>query len=187
MPPIWRHARCFFETSVRSQLPQYRAQVLHRLPRLRQLDNQQAGDYPEKSQWHMAGTQVDVEWCGMVFLLTKNLNEMFIWSFICLLFVNCKCSDGTNIGEIWWNDVSSQVPWKKKIDAGHAWGACEDRSDIWPDPRVKRRGHGPLIFCPQILDHIVPYPSDTSDPSDPFSSCMFSTVGWHWAHKKMCI
>jgi hypothetical protein len=79
------------------------------------------------------------------------------------------------------------VPWKKKIDAGHAWGACEDRSDIWPDPRVKRRGHGPLIFCPQILDHIVPYPSDTSDPSDPFSSCMFSTVGWHWAHKKMCI
>ena len=107
----------FEETSVRSQLPQYRAQVLHRLPRLRQLDNQQAGDSVEKSQWHMAGTQVDVEWCGMMWngcLLTKNLNEVFIGSFICLLFVNCTCSDGTNIGEIWWNDVSSQVPLKEE-------------------------------------------------------------------------
>ena len=90
MPPNWRHARRFFETSVRSQLPQYRAQVLHRLPRLRQLDNQQAGDYPEKSQWHMAGTQVDVEWL----FIDKKLKWSVYLIFYLLMFWWDK---------YWWN------------------------------------------------------------------------------------
>lgn len=75
----------------RSQLPQYRAQVLHRLPRLRQLDSQQAPS-------------------THVFLPSYAKHEK-IWKFF----------------RDHWKFFTSQLG---SSDAGHSWGAGEDRSDL---------------------------------------------------------
>ena len=112
------------------------------------------GEIPMAYGWHPSGCGMmwnDVEWL----FIDKNSNEVFIWSFICLLFVNCTCSDGTNIGEIWWNDVSSQVPWRKSMQ-------------VTPEERVKTEVIYGLILgwsgaamghwshCPLPIRHVRP-------------------------------